>query len=40
MVSLIHKTKFKDLDFLILIGAVFGEIPKTIIFIDKIDNTI
>ena len=40
IVSLIHKNKFKDLDFFILSKDVIGKIPKIIIFVDKIDNAI
>lgn len=40
MVSPIHMTKFQDLDLFVLSGSAIGEIPKTMIFIDKIDNTI
>ena len=34
----IHKTGFKDLDFLILSESIIGKIQKTTIFVDKIDN--
>ncbi len=40
IVSLIRKTRFKDLDFFILSRGTVSEIPKTIIFVDKIDNAI
>lgn len=40
IISSIRKTRFKDLDFHIPSRGAIGKIPKTIIFIDKIDNTI
>lgn len=40
IISPIHKTEFKDLDFLIPSGDIIGKIPKTIIFMDKIDDAI
>ena len=40
IISLIHKTGFKDLDFFLLNGSAIGKILKTMIFVDKIDNAI
>lgn len=40
IVSPICKSGFKDLDFLILNGKAITKLLKTIIFMDKIDNTI
>ncbi len=40
IVSPIRKTSFKDLDFLILSRGAVSKIPKTMIFMDKIDDTI
>lgn len=40
IVSLLRKIRFKDLDFLISSGGTVGKIPKIIIFMDKINNTI
>lgn len=40
IVSLIHKTRFKDLDFLILSEGTIDKILKTIIFMNKITHTI
>ncbi len=40
IVSPIRKTGFKDLDFLIPSGDAVGKISKTIIFVDKKDDTI
>lgn len=40
IVSLIRKRGFKDLDFLIPSRSAIGEIPKTMIFEDKIDNAV
>ena len=40
IVSLIYKTGFKDLDFLIPSGGVVGKIQKIMIFVDKIDAVI
>lgn len=39
IVSRIYKTGFKDFDFLIPSRGAVGEIPKTMIFVDKIDDT-
>lgn len=38
--SPIRKADVKDLDFFISSGGAIGKIPKTIIFMDKIDNII
>ena len=40
IVSLIRKIGFKDLDFLLPSGGTIDEIPKTMIFVDKINNVI
>ena len=40
IVSLIRQAGFKDLDFFISSEGAVGKIPKTRIFIDKIDNTV
>lgn len=40
IVSLIRKASFKNLDFFIPNRGAIGKIPKTMIFIDKIDNAI
>lgn len=40
IVNLIYKTGLKDLDFIILSKNIIGKISKTMIFVDKIDNTI
>lgn len=40
IISIIRKTGFKDLDFLILSGDAVGKISKTMIFVDKIDDAI
>ncbi len=40
IVSPIRKTGFKDLNFLIPSGGAVGEIPKIMIFVDKIDDAI
>lgn len=38
--SPICKSGFKNLDFLIPSGGAIGKIPKTIIFMNKMDNTV
>lgn len=40
IVSPIRQAGFKDLDFLIPSGGAVGEIPKTMIFVDKIDDAV
>ena len=40
IVILIRKNRFKDLDFFIPDGSAIDKIPKTMIFVDKIDNAI
>lgn len=40
IISLIHKTGFKDFDFFLPSKNTIDKIPKIMIFIDKIDNTI
>ena len=40
IISSIHKTELKNLDFFILSEGIVGKILKTIIFVEKIDNVI
>ncbi len=40
IVSLIHKPGYEDLAFPVLSGGAIGKIPKTMIFVDLIDDTI
>lgn len=40
MISLIKKPSFRDLAFAILSGDAIRNTPKTMIFVDSIDNTV